>query len=239
MDFSIRNTEPEMMDNPAVDELMLGAVLTDINRTNNLLRGNDITINALSALIKKHPKESYTILDMGCGDGNMLRKVVGWAKRHNISVRCIGIDLSAKGLALAREKSSNFLEIVYLKQDILALEPQDLKCDIVLCTLTMHHFHNEQIPQFLNQFVKLANMGIIINDLQRSRLAYYLFKIYSLMFVRTQIAKNDGLISIQSGFTKSELINFSNNLIAMSHTIKWRWAFRFLWVMEHKNNQHL
>ena len=96
----------------------------------------------------------------------------------------------------------------------------------------MHHFSNEQIPIFLSQFTNLAKIGVIINDLQRSALAYYLFKGFSAIFIKTKIAKHDGLISIKSGFKKKDLITFSKDLSHSAHTINWKWAFRYVWVMQ-------
>jgi len=229
--FVTRNTESELMDDPSVDQAELYEVFGDINRSNRLLGGNRITIHALSQLISAFPKKSYTIVDMGCGDGTMLRQVVLWSRGQKFQMKCIGIDLSENALTIAQANSIDFPEIHYLQQDILTLNPKDLDCDILLCTLTMHHFHNRQIPIFLKQFVELASIGVIINDLQRSPFAYYLFKAFSAIFTRTKIAKHDGLISIQSGFKKSELIAFSKDLPSMQHQIAWKWAFRYVWVM--------
>lgn len=230
-DFSTRNRDSELMDDPLVEDKVLKKVFEDINRTNRLLSGNNLTVGCMAKLVADYPQESYTILDVGCGDGTMLRKLVIWARKRGIKMKCIGVDLSEKGLTIAKEMSQHFPEIRYLKQDILKLDPANLHCDILLCTLTMHHFLNHQIPVFLEKFGKLAHIAVVINDLQRSALAYYLFKVFSLIFVRTAIAKHDGLISIQSGFTKPELIAFSRNLPLIAHDIKWKWAFRYVWVM--------
>lgn len=230
-DFSKRNRDPELMDDCGVDGTLLRKVLYDIDRTNTLLGGNRITLSGVERLIQEHDKISYTILDMGCGNGSMLRSVVKLGRRLGVTIEAVGIDLSEKGLGIAKAASSDFPEIRYLKQDILALAPEDLKCDILLCTLTMHHFYDENIPVFLNQFTKLASIGIVINDLQRSPLAYHLFKGFSTIFIRTKIAKHDGLISIQSGFTKTELERFAKDLRSVKHQIQWKWAFRYLWIM--------
>ncbi|MGB7394883.1 MAG: methyltransferase domain-containing protein [Pricia sp.] len=230
-DFSTRNTEAELMDDPGVSQNTLEKVLEDIDRTNRLLKGNGITVESVAQLIREFPQESYTILDMGCGNGNMLREIIRVARRMGVRVEAIGIDLSEKALAIARSASHDFPEIRYLKQDILCLKPEDLNCDILLCTLTMHHFHNENIPVFLAQFSKLARIGIVINDLQRSPLAYQLFRAFSTIFIRTDIAKHDGRISIKSGFTRSELERFAQDLPSLRHDIRWKWAFRYVWVM--------
>lgn len=231
MDLSKRNTERELMDDPKVRTATLLNVLKDINRANRMLGGNRITISAMARLMEENPKESYTIVDMGCGDGTMLRAVALFCRKKGYAVKLIGLDLSEKAIQIAKDASQGFSGIQFLQKDILELKMGDLECDILLCTLTVHHFHNEQIPIFLKQFVKLARIGVVINDLQRSSLAYYLFKGFSAIFIRTKIARHDGLISIKSGFTKRELMGFSHALPQMEHTIHWKWAFRYVWVI--------
>ncbi|MUH36221.1 methyltransferase domain-containing protein [Zobellia amurskyensis] len=231
--FSERSTETELMDDLSLDQTQLKKVLLDIDRANTFLNGNNLTVQSLHSLIYSKNKESYTILDMGCGNGSMLRTIVLWSRKHNFKLKCIGVDLNEKSLDIARQQSLNFPEIEYLKQDILKLQPDELQCDVLLCTLTMHHFTNEQIPQFLTQFSKLSRIGFIINDLQRSAMAYQLFKLFSTIFIRTNIAKQDGLTSIKSGFLKNELQAFATKLPKMKHAIAQKWAFRYVWVAEH------
>ena len=230
--FSERSTEQELMDDPDIDAITLREVLKDINRSNAMLNGNSITLKAISKLLKMYPKNHYTIVDMGCGDGTMLKEVALFLRQKNINANLIGVDLNAKSIALARELTQDLPEIQFMQQDILALKASDLECDILLCTLTMHHFKNKEIPVFLCQFVKLAGIGVIINDLQRSTIAYYLFKCFSLIFIRTKIAKNDGLISIKSGFFKRELQAFAKQLPDQKHDIRWKWAFRYVWIIQ-------
>ena len=232
MNLAHRNRTPELMDDPNVGESMLEQVLEDINRANQLLNGNRPTITAMNRLVQDYPEKSYTILDVGCGDGTMLREVVRWARKNKYCVNCIGIDLSENALRVARKKSIDFPEIQYERQDVLDDNfAANFECDILLCTLTMHHLYNEHIPTFLERFTKLARTGVIINDLQRSPFAYYLFKFFSAIFIKTKIAKHDGLLSIKSGFTKKELAGFAKKIKNTQHHIQWKWAFRYIWVM--------
>ncbi|MCG2461307.1 methyltransferase domain-containing protein [Flavobacteriaceae bacterium F89] len=231
VDLSIRSREPELMDDPTMDLSTLGTVFRDINLVNRLFNGTRITINAVDDLVKEHPKDSYTIIDMGCGDGNMLRQVALHFRKSKIKGQFIGIDLNENALAMGRKLSNQFPEISFLKQNILALDPSELDCDILLCTLTMHHFRDHQIPDFLGKFVQLSHLGVIINDLQRSRSSYYLFKAFRGIFLRTKIAKHDGLVSIKSGFSRAELEQFSRSMPQINHRIHWKWAFRYLWIL--------
>ncbi|WP_299537092.1 methyltransferase domain-containing protein [Ulvibacterium sp.] len=232
MDFSKRSREAELMDDPKVSPQTLKEVLQDINRANRILGGNKGTIRAVAQLVSQNPKESYSVLDMGCGDGAMLREVVFFFRRIGKSVKCLGIDLNGNALQIARKASLDFPEITYLERDIMDSDTQGLACDILITTLTLHHFYDEQIPAILKRFSTLAHIGVVINDLQRSPLAYSLFKMFSLIFIHSAIAKNDGLVSIERGFTKAELMQFSKGISGVEHKIMGQWAFRYVWIIK-------
>jgi 2-polyprenyl-3-methyl-5-hydroxy-6-metoxy-1,4-benzoquinol methylase len=232
IDLSERSNQPELMDDFREGLKSLRIVFDDINRVNRILGGSSITVNAVAKLIHENPQQSYTIVDMGCGDGHMLRKVFVYCKEQNIKVRLVGIDLNAEALQLAKEASAAYPEIEYQHRDILELQTNDLNCDVIISALCMHHFENKDLLVFLEKFNQLASIGVVINDLHRSRWAYYLFKAFSLIFIRTKTAKIDGLISISKGFIKSDLIRYSKSLPNSKHSIKWKWAFRYVWIMK-------
>lgn len=231
MDFSVRSRTWEKMDDPNMEFDTLEAAYRDINRCNKWLGGESITINAVWDLISQHPKTSYTILDMGCGDGTMLKKLAYFLDGKNVSYNMIGVDLREDVLQIARENTNMISNISFHKQDILQAD-SSFSCDILINTLTMHHFEEERIDAFLKKFVDLSKIGVVINDLHRSKLAYVLFKVFSFFFIQTDVAKNDGLISISKGFRKNELMGLAKKIPNVIHTVKWKWAFRYVWVME-------
>ena len=239
IDLKIRSHQKEIMDDWQGDSRELECVLKDINRVNRILGGNSITVNAVISLIQEHSKESYTILDMGCAEGNMLRELAMAARKQDIKLNLIGIDLNSDALTIARKASIDFPEIVYHEKDILSADFSELGCDIVMTTLTMHHFQNSEILNFVKQFTKLASIGVVINDLHRSVLAYYLFKGFSLIFIKTKVAKIDGLTSIRKGFLKSDLMGLSKSLTNLDHEIAWKWAFRYVWIMRKQRQKNL
>ncbi|MDC6388405.1 methyltransferase domain-containing protein [Maribacter sp. PR1] len=230
IDLTFRSTRKELLDDFQGTSKQLKTVLEDINRVNRLLGGNVITVDAVFRLIKENEQKSYTILDVGCGDGNMLRQIAIKARKRSISLKLIGLELSDGSLNIARQKSTHFPEIQYLNQDVFTLDKLDV--DIVLTTLTLHHFRQEDIPQFVGRFAKMANLGVIINDLHRSGLAYYLFRAFSIFFIKTHTARSDGLTSITRGFKRKELQQFATNLPGTVHEISWKWAFRYQWIIK-------
>lgn len=236
VNLSQRSNEQELMDDPNVDATALKIALLDISRVNRLLGGNDITINGVLELIKTEEKQKeYTILDLGCGDGEMLRKLAVRFKKNKIQAKFVGIDLNEKCLEHARQLSTSFPEITYCNQNILMLDENEFHCDIIISTLTLHHLKDNEIKVLLQKMTGLAAMGVIINDLQRSTIAYYLFKVFSFFFIKGHIAKNDGLVSIKRGFVKKELEQFSRELSMKNYNIDWKWAFRYKWVLINEN----
>ena len=238
IDLKVRSNQKELLDEWKGDSHELARVLKDINRVNCMLGGNTITVNAVIRLIQEHPKESYTIIDMGCAEGNMLRELAMTARKQHINLNLIGIDLNRDALIIAKKASIDFPEIVYHEKDILNADFSDFSCDIVITTLTMHHFKNPEILNFAQQFTRLASIGVVINDLQRSVLAYYLFKGFSLIFIKTKVAKLDGLTSIRRGFLKSELLALAKSLTNVDHKIDWKWAFRYVWIMRKQQQKN-
>jgi hypothetical protein len=90
------------------------------------------------------------------------------------------------------------------------------------------------IEILLKKLSKKSKIGLIINDLERSKLAFNLFKLVSEIFLKTNTAKHDGLVSVASGFKRKELLNISKKILNQKSIIRWRWAFRYQWIL--KNN---
>lgn len=232
--FKVRSAAEEAMDNPFVGSRELEAVFSDLRRTNLLLGGQRLTLGAVFQLMRKYPRENYRIVDMGCGDGDMLRRVALRCRKLGQEVELLGVDNNTAALEIAGKLSSAFQEINFTKASLPLPGTELMSCDILLCSLTLHHFHDRELPVLLNQFAQMAGTGVVINDLQRNRLAYALFQVFSRIFIKTKIARQDGLISIRRGFLKPELWALSRAIPEMEHHIQWRWIFRYLWVMQAK-----
>ena len=233
--FKYRTTQTELMDDSSLEPDMLNAVLRDVSRANRFLGGNRITQNAVLHILRRHPNTEYSIMDVGCGEGAMLRQLALLCRRKKYRVRFIGVDINESAIQLAKEYSQDFPEIQFSTRDIIADKEDGLFADIVLCTLTLHHIPSSQVPKFLGGMAKIARKAVVVNDLQRSPLAYYLFKIFSAIFIKTKIARHDGLVSIKRGFKRKELIAFSGQVPNFYPKVEWKWAFRFLLILAPSN----
>lgn len=228
-----RSDQEEIMDNFALQGIEMERVFQDINLVNAYLGGNKITLDGIRYLLANIPKErEIVILDMGCGDGEILLHCARYARKHKRNFKLIGIDVNAQIIEKAKKKMIDYPEILLMHQDVFSEEFAQIQVDIFLCTLTLHHFKDDQIENLLTALVNRANIGVVINDLHRNKLAYILFKMFSSLFLKTVIAKNDGLVSILRGFKRHEFESFSKKLQKEKHTISWKWAFRYQWIIQ-------
>lgn len=227
-----RSTEQEIMDDLSMEGDMLRNTLDQLVLINKRLGGNKATINGLHTLLKAEPKDTaISIVDLGCGSGDMLRAVADYGRKNNFTFKLTGIDANEYTVNYAGKLSVNYPEISYIKMDVQSDEFSDISYDIVITTLFLHHFTDQEIEYLLNPIVNKVRIGVVINDLHRSTVAYFLFKVISL-FIKNPMVKKDGAISVLRGFKKNELINISKKLNHTVSSINWRWAFRYQWIIK-------
>lgn len=228
-----RTEKPEIMDDFTMEGEVLRDALDKIAKINQLLGGNKLTLRGIANLVASIPKSRIiTIVDVGCGNGDMLRTIADYGLKNDFEFKLIGIDANAFTVNHARKLSKNYPNIIYKCEDIFDKPFTELKYDIVLCTLTLHHFKEDEIMRLMSIFDVNSSIGIVINDLQRSAVAYRLFQLLCFVFRLNDMSREDGLTSILRGFKKEELIRFSEKLNFKKYTIQWKWAFRYEWIIK-------
>lgn len=211
---------------------MLRKTLDKIAAINKRLGGNKATINGIHSLLKKESKDTIiSIIDLGCGSGDMLRAVADYGRKNNFIFKLTGIDANEYTVNYARKLSENYPEISYIKMDVFSDGFSGIAFDIAITTLFLHHFTAQQIERLLIPLVNRVRIGVVVNDLHRSRIAYYLFKAISF-FINNPMVRNDGAVSVLRGFKKNELTAISKKLKDTTNTIRWKWAFRYQWIIK-------
>ena len=196
-----RTNQSEMMDDFDMEGNDLKDALDKIAKINQVLGGNKLTLQGIEQLIKNKPtEETITIVDVGCGSGDMLRTLADYAENNKLDFKLIGVDANNCTINYARELSLHYPYIKYRCEDIFDKPFTELKYDIVLCTLTLHHFKDEEIIKLLEIFKANAKLGIVINDLERSSISYRLFQALCFIFRLNDMSRKDGLVSILRGF---------------------------------------
>jgi 2-polyprenyl-3-methyl-5-hydroxy-6-metoxy-1,4-benzoquinol methylase len=235
MDYFIsskeRTDKEEIMDDFSIGGDLLRDTLDKLENINRWLGGNKVTVKGLKLLLKNHSKDQeITIVDIGCGHGDILRDVAKFGRKHNYKFKLIGIDANPTAIEYANELSVEYPELSFENQDIFSNEFKKRTFDVVLATLFLHHFKEDQLVSFLDNTLKQTKGGIVVNDLHRHKLAYYLFLLVSV-FMSNKMIIEDGLTSVLRGFKRKDLISISEK-ININSQISWKWAFRFLWIIK-------
>tara|TARA_B110000438_G_C15758938_1_gene626392 strand:- start:97 stop:819 length:723 start_codon:yes stop_codon:yes gene_type:complete len=231
VDTSHRSSEMEIMDDFTMEGVLFRDTLDKLEIINRFLGGNSVTINGLKKLLENQPKnKTITIVDLGCGNGDILRDVSKFGRKNNYSFKLIGIDANLAATEYAKELSKEYSELSFKTMDILSEDFKKQSYDVVLCTLFLHHFKNEELISFLKTTTDKATIGVVVNDLHRHKLAYYLFKLIGF-FIKNKMVRQDGLTSVLRAFKKKDLENIAKE-IKVHFSIQWKWAFRYLWILK-------
>ena len=226
--FSQRANLPEMMDDPQVDSKLLKKNLGELDILNRYLGGHAASLQGIKLLVEK--QKLYTIVDLGCGSGDTLRYLARWARRKKVKIKFIGFDTNEHAIQYLREKCIGYPEITGVVKDYETFMKTSPEADIYLCSLFCHHLDNHQLVE-LFRALKKARVGFVINDLRRSKLAYYCSWLFTRLFNGTVLSKNDGPVSVLRAFKKEELEHLLWEAGCNHVNIKKRWLFRFLVVV--------
>ncbi len=94
VDTSHRSSEMEIMDDFTMEGVLIRDTLDKIEIINRFLGGNTVTIKGLKNLIKNQSKnKTITIVDLGCGHGDILRDVAEFGRKKNYSFKTFFIKI--------------------------------------------------------------------------------------------------------------------------------------------------
>ena len=172
-DFARRSHALEWLDTATPSPNERAAYLKSLAWFNRAMLGHRPVLAWLDAATRGLPAgEPSTLLDVGCGYGDLLRAIRHWAKRRGRPMRLIGIDLNADTIAIAREATPREDAIDYLIGDVFNLRPA-VRIDFVVSSLLTHHLADDDIVGFLRWMETTARRGWLIADLQRHPVPYH------------------------------------------------------------------
>jgi 2-polyprenyl-3-methyl-5-hydroxy-6-metoxy-1,4-benzoquinol methylase len=159
----------------------------------------------------------------------MLRRAADFGRKNGYTFQLIGIDANQATIDYGIQLSTDYPEISYRKENVLADTFEQYHYDIAMCTLFLHHFEDAVALKLVQTLVKNSRIGVLINDLHRHKMAYYLFKLITVG-IRNKMTREDGLTSVLKAFKRQDFQRFSE-AIDYKSTITWRWAFRYQWII--------
>jgi SAM-dependent methyltransferase len=195
----------EIMDRPGNEEKLLRADLRVLEDINRFLGGYRIPLLYLRKLADSFGSaKTLTILDLATGAADVPRAIATWARSRRVNVAITAVDGNPDILRIARENTTDWPEIRVEQHDLLALPYPAASFDVVLCSLTLHHFSEADTVAILQRIHDIARGGWIINDLRRNRIAIGLSKLMAHTIITNPIARFDAPASCERAFTIAE-----------------------------------
>jgi len=230
--LAARNRQPELMDQPGLDERLHGEALRSLSRINVVSRTSAMIWEPIRHLaLETRPARPLRILDVACGGGDVALGLARLANRAGVAVHIDGCDINAVAVAHAsdaadRQKITN---VGFFQHDALK-QPLPDGYDIVTCSLFLHHLDDSDAGLMLRSMAAAAAQMVVASDLRRSRLGYALACIACRLLTRSPIVRVDGPLSVAAAFTIEEARELAARFGLTGTIILSRWPQRFLLV---------
>jgi len=192
---------PELMDGDCSYGDFQGC-LRSLEQINRWLLGYRPTLDWLKRL-PHGLRDPVRIVDVGCGGGDLLRQIAGWARRRGIAAQLTGIDLNPYAARAAAEFTAKELGIVWVTGNALEYRPKK-PVDIVVSSLMAHHLEDDEIVALLRWMEATAHAGWFINDLERSEWSCRMFGWLDRMMRWHRFVRHDAPVSFRRAFREDD-----------------------------------
>jgi ubiquinone/menaquinone biosynthesis C-methylase UbiE len=155
--------------------------------------------------IERRGLSEYSVLDVGAGSGELLREIAKFANKSKRKAKLTGLELNETSAHSIISESKDFDEISALRGNAFSLPFADKTFDYVICSLFTHHFTEDRVVEVLQEFSRVARLGVFVIDLHRHPIAYGLYKIFCVAFRISRLVREDGSLSVLRGFKPDEL----------------------------------
>jgi 2-polyprenyl-3-methyl-5-hydroxy-6-metoxy-1,4-benzoquinol methylase len=193
---------PELMDRPQPVSAELVRDLRNLRQLNRCFGSHRLVRRFLRCWIK--PGACVHVVDLATGSGDIPRLVVDFARSIGAKVEIDAVDRQSATLEIARKLSADYPEISFVEANILEWQPPN-RCDIVLCSLALHHFSDEDAMRLLRRCCEFSRRFVLVSDLRRGWLATIGVYLLTALIFREPMTRYDGRVSAARAFSFAEL----------------------------------
>jgi 2-polyprenyl-3-methyl-5-hydroxy-6-metoxy-1,4-benzoquinol methylase len=194
--------ELELMDRPQPVSSELERDLENLRELNRWFGSYALISMFLSRWIK--PGARLRIVDLATGSADIPRLIAEYGRKVSAELRIDTIDQQSATLEIAKKLSANYPEISFLEGNIL--EGSTAKSyDLVLCTLALHHFSENDAVRVLQRCRELSRRFVLVSDLRRGWLATVGVRALTATMFREPMTKYDARLSAARAFSFAEM----------------------------------
>lgn len=214
---------PELMDQPCSYQEMHGC-LRDLASVNHCTFAYRPTLRWLDRIVAQRGERPLRLLDVGCGYGDMLRKIERWSRRRKLPVELTGVDINPKAISVAQQATAREHNIRFFTSDPFSYTGE---ADVIISSLFTHHLSNEDVSRFLAWMEERAAIGWFVNDLHRHPIPFRLFRLMAKLAAWHPFVQHDGPISVLRAFTREDWHHRCNEAGLASGGVEVQWHMPF------------
>jgi SAM-dependent methyltransferase len=192
----------EMIDRPGHPLADVERSLRDIGWVNRRLAGWRVLRRRLPALLEG---DEAAILDLGTGSADLPRAIAAWGRARGMRLRVVAVDSNPEVVECARRDCAGEPDVAIVRADIFRLPFPPRRFDLVICSLLLHHFDPPRAVELLRVMAANSRRAILVNDLQRHRVAYWGIRLLSRLFLRGRLFRHDAPLSVLRAYRPEEL----------------------------------
>lgn len=226
--FRQRSGELEHLDKGDYTHAEYEGCLVELRRVNRWLGDSRALRRSLFPLIEHDQLQTFSVLDVGAGSGELLRVAASWARETKRGALLVGLELNARSAASILEESRGFAEVSAVRGDALRLPFKDGAFDYVISSLFTHHLGDEQIVAALREMARVARRGVSVIDLHRHPVAYLFYTTIARLFLHNRLVREDGALSILRAFVPSELSRLAARAGFIETKVERRFPYRLV-----------
>jgi 2-polyprenyl-3-methyl-5-hydroxy-6-metoxy-1,4-benzoquinol methylase len=198
----------EEMDREDADPLLMERTYAQFPLVNRCVSGwRGVYLGLVRPALPRN--RTGTILDIGCGGGDIALALLRWARADGFSVKVTGIDPDARAHDFASRTgtAAGFGpgELEFRRAASSALVAEGRVFDVVISNHVLHHLDPPALAGIFADSQVLAGSLAIHSDIRRRRSALLLFGVATLPLAGSSFIRRDGLTSIRRSFTRDEL----------------------------------
>jgi hypothetical protein len=220
--------ELELMDRPQPVSAELERDLKNLRQLNRYFGSYAVALHFMRQWIRSGDR--LRIADLATGSGDIPRLVVDHARKVGAKVEVYALDQQAATLEIARKLSVDYPEISFIEANILEWNPTE-RCDIVLNSLALHHFSEEDAVRLLRHCRELSRKFVLVSDLRRGLLASVGVYFLTALIFREPMTRIDGRLSAARAFSFAEMTDLAKRagLKDFGHR-EFRFARQAIWL---------
>lgn len=196
-----RSRESERMDTERVTPEDLARALADLEWLTALGLAHRPVLGWLGRIARG--RQALSVLDVGCGGGDMLRRIARWGEARGMAMRLEGVDLNPDACRAARRATDPALPITWRVGDAMDAGAECAP-DVIISSHLAHHLADADLVRFLGWMEATARIGWFVNDLHRHPVPERFLQLLGKAVRLHRFVVSDGPVSVRRSFVRAD-----------------------------------